>query len=143
MNPHDLDWKLDSLLSRTPGARHALAVSNDGLVITCSADLARSEAETLAAIASGIQSLARTVSTKFGDGTGSVEHSLVAVGGSLLMTVEAGGAHLAVLAEEDADPGIIGNSMSALADGLDAYITSPQRAPGEGATRRHDALGRP
>lgn len=97
-----------------------------------SADVARSEAETLAAIASGIQSLARTVSTKFGDGTGSVEHSLVAVGGSLLMTVEAGGAHLAVLAEEDADPGIIGNSMSALADGLDAYITSPQRAPGEG-----------
>ena len=137
MNPHDLDWKLDALLAKTPGARHALAVSNDGLVITQSSDLSRSEAETLAAIASGIQSLARTVSTKFGDGTGSVEHSLVAVGGGLLMTVEAGeGAHLAVLAREDADPGIVGNSMSVLVDGLLAYITSPQRVPGEegGAT---------
>ncbi|MFE1349903.1 roadblock/LC7 domain-containing protein, partial [Streptomyces sp. NPDC058757] len=54
-----LDWLLDDLTRRVGPIRHALVLSNDGLVTGASSELAREDAEHLAAVSSGLHSLAR------------------------------------------------------------------------------------
>jgi predicted regulator of Ras-like GTPase activity (Roadblock/LC7/MglB family) len=129
---HSLDWLLDSLLKRTPGTRHALVLSKDGLKLSHSATLGVDQADQLAAIASGIQSLSHGASVEFGDGTGGVRQSMTEFHGGLLLIVEAGeGAHLAVVAVQDADPGVIGHNTSELVEQLGEYLTTPPRQPGD------------
>lgn len=130
---HDLDWLPENLLKRTPGTRHALVLSRDGLKLTWSSGLTIDKADQLAAIASGIQSLAHGASTEFGDGTGGVRQSMTEFHGGLLFIVEAGdGAHLAVVADEDADAGVVGHNMNALVEQLGEYLTTPARDHGGG-----------
>ncbi|GAA4666273.1 roadblock/LC7 domain-containing protein [Streptomyces chumphonensis] len=128
-----LDWLLENLLTRTPGARHALVLSRDGLKLCWSDQLTVDKADQLAAIASGIQSLAHGASIEFGDGTGGVRQSMTEFHGGLLFIVEAGaGAHLAVLAADDADPGVVGHQMSELVEQLGAHLSAaPRRADEE------------
>jgi len=69
-------------------------------------------ADQLAAIAAGVQALAHGASVEFGDGTGGVRNSMTEFHGGILFIVEAGvGSHLAVIATEDADVGLIGHNM--------------------------------
>jgi len=127
-NERDLDWLLESLLERTPGARHALVLSRDGLKMCRTSGLSVDAADQLAAIASGIQSLAHGASAEFGDGTGGVRQSMTEFHGGLLFIVEAGeGAHLAVIATEDADAGVIGHNMNELVEQIGEYLSSPAR----------------
>ncbi|MEE1928944.1 roadblock/LC7 domain-containing protein [Streptomyces sp. TRM 70351] len=123
-----LDWLLENLLSRTPGTRHALVLSRDGLKLCWSERLTVDRADQLAAIASGIQSLSHGASVEFGDGTGGVRQSMTEFHGGLLFIVEAGeGAHLAVVASDDADPGIIGHHMSELVEQLSDHLRAAPR----------------
>lgn len=55
----ELDWLLDDLTRRVEHVRHAIVLSNDGLVTAASADLKREDAEHLAAVSSGLHSLAK------------------------------------------------------------------------------------
>jgi hypothetical protein len=55
----ELDWLLDDLVLRVHEVRHAVVLSNDGLAVGASTDLAREDAEHLAAVASGFHSLAK------------------------------------------------------------------------------------
>ena len=55
----DLDWLLDDLVMRVPDVNKAVILSRDGLAIAASSALTREDAEHLAAVASGFQSLAR------------------------------------------------------------------------------------
>ncbi|WP_340563255.1 roadblock/LC7 domain-containing protein [Streptomyces sp. GSL17-111] len=127
-----LDWLLENLLTRTPGARHALVLSRDGLKLCWSEQLTVDKADQLAAIASGIQSLAHGASIEFGDGTGGVRQSMTEFHGGLLFIVEAGaGAHLAVLAADDADPGVVGHQMSELVEQLGAHLSAAPRQADE------------
>lgn len=49
--------------------------------------------------------------------------------GGVLFIVEAGaGAHLAVVASEDADVGLIGHNMSELVEQLGEHLSAPPRA---------------
>ncbi|MBX6390208.1 MAG: roadblock/LC7 domain-containing protein [Frankia sp.] len=129
-NDRELDWLLESLLQRTPGARHALVLSRDGLKLCRTSGLSVDQADQLSAIASGIQSLAHGASAEFGDGTGGVRQSMTEFHGGLLFIVEAGeGAHLAVIANEDADAGVIGHNMNELVEQIGEYLSSPARAP--------------
>ena len=48
-----LNWLLESLLERTPGARHALVLSRDGLKLCRTPELSVDQADQLAAIAAG------------------------------------------------------------------------------------------
>ncbi|MCK9897932.1 roadblock/LC7 domain-containing protein [Frankia sp. AgB32] len=130
MNPRtrDLDWMLENLLERTPGAHHALVLSKDGLKLCHSRALGADQADQLAAIASGIQSLAHGASMEFGDGTGGVRQSMTEFHGGLLFIVEAGaGAHLAVVAMEDADPGVIGHNMYELVEQIGEHLAAAPR----------------
>ncbi|MBW4720511.1 roadblock/LC7 domain-containing protein [Saccharothrix obliqua] len=126
----DLDWLLENLLDRTPGSRHALVLSKDGLKLCRSGGLSVDQADQLAAIASGMQSLSYGASVEFGDGTGGVRQSMTEFHGGLLFIVEAGqGAHLAVLAADDADAGVIGHNMNELVEQLGDYLSTPPRRP--------------
>jgi predicted regulator of Ras-like GTPase activity (Roadblock/LC7/MglB family) len=127
-----LDWLLESLLRRTPGARHALVLSRDGLKLCSSSELDMDQADQLAAISAGIQSLSHGASVEFGNGTGGVRQAMAEFYGGILFVVEAGsGAHLALVASEDADVGLIGHNMNELVEQLSEYLTTPPRQQDE------------
>ncbi|MEV6132960.1 roadblock/LC7 domain-containing protein [Streptomyces violaceusniger] len=135
MNTTDrsLDWLLENLLEKTPGSRHALVLSRDGLKLCLSSGLSVDQADQLAAIASGIQSLAHGASIEFGDGSGGVRQSMTEFHGGILFIVEAGeGAHLAVVAHDDADVGIIGHNMNELVEQIGDHLrAAPRVAAGD------------
>ena len=124
----ELAWALENLLERTPQTRYALVLSRDGLRLSHTSGLSVDRADQLAAIASGIQSLSYGASIEFGDGTGGLRQSMTEFHGGLLFIVEAGeGAHLAVVAGDDADPGLIGHNMNELVEQIGEYLTAPPR----------------
>ncbi|GHE82128.1 dynein regulation protein LC7 [Streptomyces longispororuber] len=128
---NSLNWLLESLLDGTPGTRHALVLSRDGLKLCWSTGLTLDQADQLSAICSGIQALAQGASVEFGDGTGGVRHSMTEFHGGLLFVVEAGqGAHLAVIADEDADPGVVGNQMTQLVAQIGDHLRAEPRGQG-------------
>lgn len=130
---HGLDWMLENLLDRTPGARHALLLSRDGLKLCLTSGLSVDQGDQLAAIASGIQALAHGASMEFGNGTGGVRQSMTEFHGGILFIVEAGaGAHLAVIGEDYADPGVIGQTMNELVGQIGPLLRAAPRTPPPG-----------
>ncbi|MEU5897985.1 MULTISPECIES: roadblock/LC7 domain-containing protein [Streptomyces] len=126
-----LTWLLQGLLERTPGARHALVLSRDGLKLCRTPELSVDQADQLAAIAAGIQSLSHGASAEFGDGSGGVRSAMAEFYGGILFIVEAGeGAHLAVIAAEDADAGLVGHTMAELVEQLGEHLRAAPRADG-------------
>lgn len=125
-----LVWLLEQLLQRTPGAKHAVVLSRDGLKLCWTSGLSVDQADQLAAIASGIASLSGAASVEFGNGTGTVRHAMTEFDGGLLLIIEAGdGAHLTVLAGDDADAGIIGHNMHELVEQLGDNLVAEPRDP--------------
>jgi predicted regulator of Ras-like GTPase activity (Roadblock/LC7/MglB family) len=123
-----LEWLLETLVDKTNGAKHALVLSKDGLKLCHTHALSVDKADQLAAIAAGVQSLAHGASVEFGDGSGGVRQSMTEFHGGLLFIVEAGeGAHLAVLASDDADVGLIGHNMDELVEQIGGFLTAPPR----------------
>ncbi|OQO90296.1 roadblock/LC7 domain-containing protein [Saccharomonospora piscinae] len=123
-----LEWFLQSLLEHTPGTRHALVLSRDGLRLCHTRGLDADKADQLAAIAAGVQALAQSASAEFGDGSGGVRQSMTEFHGGLLFVVEAGeGAHLAVVARENADVGLVGHKMTELVEQIGSFLTAPPR----------------
>ncbi|MFC8493365.1 roadblock/LC7 domain-containing protein [Streptomyces sp. NPDC057235] len=123
-----LSWLLEGLLERTPDTRHALVLSRDGLKLCRTPELSVDQADQLAAIAAGIQSLSHGASVEFGDGTGGVRSAMAEFYGGILFIVEAGeGAHLALVADEDADAGLVGHNMSELVEQLGEYLVARPR----------------
>src|SRR3954447_16510967 len=128
-----LDGLLDNLLAMTPGTRHALVLSRDGLKLCLSSGLTVDQADQVAAISSGIQSLARGASMEFGDGSGGVRQSMTEFHGGILFIVEAGeGAHLAVIGDDEADPGIVGHTMNELVEQIGSHLRAERRDTGDG-----------
>lgn len=126
----NLTWLLETLVSDTAGATHALVLSRDGLKLCHTAGLSIDKADQLAAIAAGVQALSQGASVEFGDGTGGVRQSMTEFHGGILFIVEAGeGAHLAVLAEADADVGLIGHKMNELVEQIGDFLIAPPRRP--------------
>ncbi|MBB1256443.1 roadblock/LC7 domain-containing protein [Streptomyces alkaliterrae] len=132
-NAAELGWLLESLLQRTAGARHALVLSRDGLKLCHTPELTVDQADQLAAIAAGIQSLSQGASVEFGDGTGGVRQAMAEFYGGVLFIVEAGeGAHLAVVADELADVGLVGHNMNELVEQLGEHLSTPPRRQADG-----------
>lgn len=128
MDLDKLTWLLEGLLERTPGTRHALVLSRDGLKLCHTSGLTRDGADHLSAIAAGLQSLSQSASIEFGNGGGGVRQAMTEFYGGLLFIVEAGaGAHLAVLTSEQADPGLVGHNMNELVEQMGEYLTTPPR----------------
>jgi predicted regulator of Ras-like GTPase activity (Roadblock/LC7/MglB family) len=133
----DLDWLLQNLLERTPETRHALVLSKDGLKLCHTYGLNVDKADQLAAIASGIQSLSYGASAEFGDGSGGLRQSMTEFHGGVLFIVEAGeGAHLAVVATDEADVGLIGHNMHELVEQLGEHLVAQPRETEQGTGAR-------
>ncbi|WP_433600175.1 roadblock/LC7 domain-containing protein [Nocardia sp. CA-135953] len=127
--PSQLGWLLEQLLDRTPRTRHALLLSSDGLKMCHTPELGTDSADQLAAIAAGIQSLSHGASVEFGDARGGVRQSMIEFYGGILFVVEAGAsAHIAVVAAEDADAGLVGHNMRELVEQLSDHLAAAPRA---------------
>jgi predicted regulator of Ras-like GTPase activity (Roadblock/LC7/MglB family) len=122
----ELSWLLDDLVERVVGARNAVVLSSDGLLLAKSEELATDDSEHLAAMASAFQSLARETGRYF-DG-GQVRQTIVEMDRAFLFVTAAGkGACLAVLGEEDSDVGMIAYEMNILIVRVGNYLTSAPR----------------
>ncbi|MEV5839221.1 roadblock/LC7 domain-containing protein [Nocardia sp. NPDC052112] len=128
----ELRFLLEGLVSRTPGAIHALLLSSDGLKMDNTSGLTVDSADQLAAIAAGMQSLSIGASAEFGDGSGGgVLQSMTQFPGGILFIVAAGmGAHLAVIAQENADAGLIGHNMQELVEQMSHHLMAAPRFGG-------------
>jgi predicted regulator of Ras-like GTPase activity (Roadblock/LC7/MglB family) len=122
----DLVWLLSGLVERVPDTRSALLLSSDGLS-KAAHGLDDDGADHLAAIASGLFSLARSAGTRFGGGE-TVRQVVAELEDALLFVSAAGsGAVLAVIASRDADPGVLGYEMAQLVKSVRPYLGTPVR----------------
>ena len=109
-----LDWLLDDLVRRVAPITKAVILSQDGMTLGASDTLERDDAEHLAALAAGFQSLARGAGRHFGGG-GGVRQTIIEMESGFLLVAAAGAATcLAVLAEQDADLGLVAYEMAIL-----------------------------
>jgi predicted regulator of Ras-like GTPase activity (Roadblock/LC7/MglB family) len=121
-----LGWLLDDLVQRVPTARQAIVLSVDGLLMASSAGTNEADAEHMAAIASGFQSLARGASRHFH--AGAVRQTIVEMEGAFLFVTAAGqGACLAVLADAASDIGLIAYEMAMLVKRVGQNLSTPER----------------
>jgi predicted regulator of Ras-like GTPase activity (Roadblock/LC7/MglB family) len=131
-----MNWVLDDLVRRVDGIRQAVVLSRDGLTLGASASLSREDAEHMAAIAAGIQSLARGAALRF-DG-GQPRQAIIHMDRALLFVMAAAqGSCLAVLCPADADHGLIAYEMAMLVKRLGQYLaTSPRFSAGNDVVER-------
>ncbi len=130
MVSEDLSWLLQGLVERVPHARSGLLLSSDGLV-KASHGLETDASDHLAALASGLHSLARSAGKRF-DGGGDVRQIVVELTGSLLFVTAAGyGAVLAVLAGREADASVMGYEMAMMVKSVRPHLATPARQPAE------------
>jgi uncharacterized protein len=114
VNYGDLGWLLTSFARRVPTVVLALAVSVDGLTIAASDPVDTDQADSLAAITSGLASL--TVGAAKLLSTGRIRQTVVDMdGGVLLVMSVADRAFLAVVAQPGADLGQVGYETAVLA----------------------------
>ncbi|MGF2945868.1 serine protease inhibitor [Mycobacterium sp. Lab-001] len=122
-----LDWLVTKFAREIPGVAHALLVSVDGLAIAASEHLPRERADQLAAVASGLASLATGAAQLF-DG-GQVLQSVVEMQNGYLLLMRVGdGSHLATLAATSCDIGQIGYEMAVLVERVGSVVQSTRRS---------------
>jgi predicted regulator of Ras-like GTPase activity (Roadblock/LC7/MglB family) len=122
----ELNWLLDGLVDRVAHVRSAVVLSSDGLRMASSQSLNREDAEHLSAVASGFQSLARGAGQQFGGGA--VRQTIVEMESAFLFVTAAGhGACLAVLAEAEADVGVIAYEMAMLVTRVGRHLSANPR----------------
>ncbi|AJT62722.1 roadblock/LC7 domain-containing protein [Streptomyces chattanoogensis] len=123
-----LDWLLDDLTKRVEKVRHAMVLSNDGLVTGASQALEKADAEHLAAVASGLHSLAKGSGLHFR--AGRVRQTMVEFDDGMLFVTAAGdGSCLCVLAGADADMGQIAYEMTLLVNRVGEHLGVAARQP--------------
>ncbi|AEM87815.1 MULTISPECIES: roadblock/LC7 domain-containing protein [Streptomyces] len=124
---NDLSWMLESALE-VPGARHAILVSADGLLMARSQEVKKDEADTVAAAMSGIQSLSRTMAGFCGGSHMTWRQTLVEFDGGWVFLISAGeGAYLAVSSAPDVDMADITFRMQQLVGQLGKALSTPPR----------------
>jgi uncharacterized protein len=137
----ELTTLLEGLVNRVAHAERGIVLSNDGLLVASSHGLSREEAEHLAAVASGFQSLARGTGHYLGGGD--VRQTIIELEkGFFFITAAGPGACLAVHAGADADMGLIAYEMARLVPSLQETLGHSLRVGvGRGAHRGSGAPG--
>ena len=122
-----LGWLLDDLVRRVGHVSKAVILSQDGMALGASATLERDDAEHLAALAAGFQSLARGAGRHFGGG--GVRQTIIEMeSGFLLVSAAGSGTCLAVITEEGADLGLVAYEMAILVRRTGEHIRVSTRA---------------
>ncbi|MBV8932160.1 MAG: roadblock/LC7 domain-containing protein [Kutzneria sp.] len=123
----DFSWLIDDFVDRVPGVAHAVVVSADGLVLSCSRGLPRDRAEQLSAVSSGLTSL--TVGAAHCFEAGSVNQTVVEMEhGYLFLMSISDGSCLAVLAAPSCEIGLVGYAMARLVERVGQQLTPQLRA---------------
>jgi predicted regulator of Ras-like GTPase activity (Roadblock/LC7/MglB family) len=121
-----LDWLLANLTSTVDHVRQAVIFSADGLVMGISPGMGREDSEHLAALAAGVQSLARGAGQRFQGGN--VRQTIIEMDAALLFITAAGTSTcLAVLADSDADAGQVAYEMTVLVKRLGQHMGTSLR----------------
>ena len=122
-----LDWLLDDLVQRVAHLTKAVILTQDGMTLGASEALERDDAEHLAALAAGFQSLARGASRHFGGGA--VRQTVIEMeSGFLLVTSAGSGTCLAAITEPGADLGLVAYEMAVLVRRSGEHIKVNTRA---------------
>lgn len=124
----NMDWMLKDLALSIPQTRHVVVLSSDGLrMAQYGADI--DTADRLAAACAGLQSLAAAVATEFPHSDGQMRLVVIEVNGGFFYLMAAGSrAYLAVLADEGADAGLMGQQMRDLVARIGEHLsTSPRQ----------------
>ena len=127
-----LDWFVSNFVRDVPGVSHAILVSADGLLMASSSHLPGDRAEQLAAVTSGLASLASGAATLFE--AGGVRQTIIEMDDGFLLVMGVGnGSYLAVLASVSCDIGQVGYEMAVLVDRVGKTVqATPRAAQGAG-----------
>jgi predicted regulator of Ras-like GTPase activity (Roadblock/LC7/MglB family) len=121
-----LDWLVSRFVDEVPDAAHAILVSADGLLMAASSSIPGERAEQVAAVSSGVASLAVGAARLFEGGA--VLQTVVEMEHGYLMLMSVGdGSHLAVLTRENADIGQVGYEMALLVDRVGRAVQAQAR----------------
>jgi predicted regulator of Ras-like GTPase activity (Roadblock/LC7/MglB family) len=122
----ELDWLLASMVEKVDHVRQAVILSADGLVLATAPEIAKDEADHLAALAAGMQSLARGASQQLSGGD--VRQTAIEMDQALLFITAAGsGTCLAVAADVEADAGQIAYEMTVLIKRVGKHMVANPR----------------
>jgi hypothetical protein len=126
--PHiaDYGWLIADFVNRVPGAAHAATVSADGLVIAADPQLSKAQADTLAAITSGLVSLAQGAARSFGTEP-VLQQTVEMSGGHLFIMTIGDGSSLAVLARPGCDLAQVAFEMTVLVNRVGDALTPEVR----------------
>ncbi|WP_037574521.1 roadblock/LC7 domain-containing protein [Phaeacidiphilus oryzae] len=116
------NWLIGNFVRSTDGVRDAVAVSSDGLLIAVSEGLGRTDADHLAAVVSGLASLARSASRRY-DFDGMKLLMIEMQRGFLMVSAIRDGSCIGVLADSTADLGLVGYEMAVLAERAGDLLT--------------------
>jgi predicted regulator of Ras-like GTPase activity (Roadblock/LC7/MglB family) len=121
-----LDWVMSRFVDDVPDAAHAILVSADGLLMASSTSIPGERAEQVAAVSSGLASLAVGAARLFEGG--SVMQTIVEMEMGFLMLMSVGdGSNLTVLTTEEADIGQVGYEMALLVDRVGRTVEAQAR----------------
>ncbi|MDG4833707.1 roadblock/LC7 domain-containing protein [Solwaraspora sp. WMMD1047] len=116
------NWLLDSFTSTTAGVLEAIAVSSDGLLMAMSAIKDRSNAERLAAVVSGMTSLAGGAANWYS--LGGLNRVIIDMtDGYLLVSAISSGSVLGVVADRSANLGTVAYEMTLFAGRAGGALT--------------------
>lgn len=126
-NGRDYAWLINDFVRRVHGVTHALIMSSDGLPLTVSEAMTTPESEQLAAIASGLLSLAGNSASLFGKGVCEQIIIRLSHGYFLFMSIDSG-AGLAVLTEPECDMKVVAYEMTQFVTNAGHVLTPETRA---------------
>jgi len=112
---YNFNWLLDTFTANTAGVAEAIAVSSDGLLMAMSAVTDRANAERLAAVVSGMTSLAGGAAHTYS--LGALNRVVIDMAdGYLLITSISSGSVLGVIADRSANLGTVAYEMTMFAN---------------------------
>lgn len=118
----NLNWLVSNFVASVPGVEQAAVVSSDGLLVAMSDGLDRTEADRLAAVAAGLQSIARGAAGPLEGGP--VHEVIVEYEHAILFVMSISEASvLAVIARRPCDVGLVGYEMAVLVQRCAAALT--------------------
>lgn len=121
-----LDWFVSKFVRDVPGVSHAILVSSDGLLMASSSRLPTDNADQMAAVTSGLASLANGAARLFQ--AGNVRQSIIEMEDAFLLVMGVGnGSYLAVLTTVSCDIGQVGYEMAVLVDRVGKTVSATPR----------------
>jgi len=120
-----LSWLLDNLLE-VNDIRQAVVLSRDGLVMAAAQSMSREEGDHLAALAAGLQGLARGAMEYCG--ASEVRQTIIELDSAFLFVMAAGeGTCLSVVTSQDANVGVIAYEMAMMVRRMGKYLLARPR----------------